>query len=65
MSLKVHILWNVQDVGGGGNQFLRVLKRELIASMNYATNPSGVDILLVNSKDNHEAAIGYKNKVGA
>jgi len=49
--IKVNILWKFNAVGGGGNQFLRALRRYLISQGFYVEDPYKADVVLVNSKD--------------
>jgi len=47
---RIHILWNfVQGPYGGGNQFLRSLRKELTARGAYAEDPMKADGILFNS----------------
>ena len=49
--IKVNILWQIGKVGGGGNQFLKTLKRYFVNKRVYVEDPRLADVLLVNSKD--------------
>jgi len=49
--IKVNILWKFNTVGGGGNQFLRTLRRYFIDMGYYVEDPYKADVILVNSKD--------------
>jgi len=49
--IKVNILWKFNTVGGGGNQFLRTLRRYLIDRGCYVEDPYKADVVMVNSKD--------------
>ena len=62
--IKVNILWNIQETGGGGNQFLRTLKRYFIEKDIYEEDPQKADVVLVNSKDRLEEATLIKKSVG-
>ena len=54
--IKINILWTFDTVGGGGNQFLRTLRRYLKDSGVYEEDPYKADVVLVNSKDCLEEA---------
>ena len=64
---KVHILWKFDTVGGGGNQFLRTLRRYWIKTSVYENDPTKADVILVNSKDCLKKVIkikkNYRNKI--
>jgi len=49
--MKINILWKFNTVGGGGNQFLRTLRRYLTNMGCYVEDPYEADVILVNSKD--------------
>jgi len=62
---KVNILFDIIDEPwGGGNQFLRTLKRYLISRNAYADRAEDADVLLVNSKNNLKEARYYKKHFG-
>ncbi|MFA7220034.1 MAG: glycosyltransferase [Synergistaceae bacterium] len=62
--IKVNILWNFDTVGGGGNQFLRTLRRYFISMGYYVDDPHKADVVLVNSKDCLEEAAIVKRTSG-
>ena len=48
--MKIHICYNVTNSPhGGGNQFIRALKKQFISRDLYTDNPEGADIVLFNS----------------
>jgi len=49
--IKVNILWEFGAVGGGGNQFLRTLRRYFINNGLYVEDSYEANVILVNSKD--------------
>jgi len=61
--IKVNILWKFDNVGGGGNQFLRTLRRYFMDNGLYEDNPNKADVILVNSKDCLEEASKVKTKI--
>ena len=63
MTTKVNIFWKFNTVGGGGNQFLRTLRRYFIEHGVYEEDPTKADVLLVNSKDCLEEAFQVKRAV--
>jgi glycosyltransferase involved in cell wall biosynthesis len=59
--MKIHILYNFTDgPWGGGNQFLKALRFELIRQGVYAEDPKEADVLLVNSHHRLFEACLYK-----
>jgi len=44
--LKVNILFPFNKYGGGGNQFLKILKKEFINKGIYEENPAEADIIM-------------------
>lgn len=63
MTIKVNIFWKFNTVGGGGNQFLRTLRRYFIERGVYEEDPTKADVLLVNSKDCLEEASQVKRAI--
>jgi glycosyltransferase involved in cell wall biosynthesis len=58
--MKIHILYEIREKPwGGGNQFLRTLRRWLRKQGKYAEHALDADVLLVNSKDNLVEAMAY------
>jgi glycosyltransferase involved in cell wall biosynthesis len=47
--MKIHILFEFQEVSGGGNQFLRALKSFFIKKGCYIEKPKEADVVLFNS----------------
>src|SRR3989344_1699228 len=61
--MKIHILYSFQNKPwGGGNQFLKALKKELEARGVYAPSPKEADIILFNSHHNVDEAFKIKKK---
>lgn len=59
--MKIHILYDIRDASwGGGNQFLRALRRWLRKNNKYAEHALDADVVLVNSKDNLVEAMALK-----
>jgi len=60
---KVHLLFEFTDgAGGGGNQFLKALKRHLKGAGLYEDRPEAADVILVNSHHRLLEAIQLKKK---
>lgn len=50
MGIKVHIVYNFHNgAWGGGNQFLKALRKELINLNSYTDSPSEADVFIFNS----------------
>ena len=48
--MKIYIQWKFRDgPWGGGNQFLKALRKELIRTNCYTENPEESDVILFNS----------------
>jgi len=61
--IQVNILWDFKDESwGGGNQFLRILRKFLREQECYAESPEAADVILVNSKDKLPEAAWLKQK---
>jgi len=61
---KIHILYELQEgfKGGGGNQFLKILKKELIQRELYAADPNEADCIIFNSHHNFKKVLKFKLK---
>jgi len=61
--MKVNVFWDIKDgPWGGGNQFLKILKKYLINNNDYCDDPTKSDVILVNSKDKLKEAALLKEK---
>ncbi len=61
VQIKVHILTEFKDgPWGGGNQFLKALKKEFVLMECYAENPVSADVILFNSHHNLKNVVGLK-----
>lgn len=61
--MKIHILYNFREhPWGGGNQFLRALKKEFIKKGISEENPEKVEVILFNSHHNLEKCFSIKRK---
>jgi glycosyltransferase involved in cell wall biosynthesis len=60
--MKIHICYNVTNSPhGGGNQFIRALKKQFIGRDLYTNNPESADIILFNSHQNVNEVCQIKN----
>lgn len=60
---KIHIIFSFQQgPGGGGNQFLKTLKKEFEKKGFYEENPEKADVILFNSHHNFDEAFRTKKK---
>lgn len=61
--MKIHILYNFQDQPwGGGNQFLKALKREFEIQDIYEDKPENADVIIFNSHHNFDEVFDLKNR---
>lgn len=61
--MKIHILYNFQEgPWGGGNQFLKVLKKEFVKIGVYEESPGKADVILFNSHHNLERYFKIKKE---
>lgn len=61
--IKINIMYNFhKGPWGGGNQFLKALKREFQKSGIYESNPSKADCIIFNSHHNFNEVIKFKIK---
>jgi len=61
--MKIHILYKFQNQPwGGGNQFLKALKKELARMEVYEENPEKADVILFNSHHNFKEVFKIKKK---
>ena len=60
--IKINIFWNIEELGGGGNQFLKNLRKYFVNCGVYQEDPKKADVLLVNSKDRLLEAADFKKK---
>lgn len=61
--MKVHIVKKITDQPhGGGNQFLRALRRKFIEKRVYTQDPSFADVYLFNSHQNVEEVVFFKKQ---
>jgi len=62
-SPSVHILWKFNDgPWGGGNQFLKALRKELIEQGYYTETPEQADIILFNSHQHQKQLLQLKKR---
>jgi len=62
-NLKINILFDFQESPyGGGNQFLKALKEQIILNNVYEENPEKADIILFNSHHKVKEVINLKKK---
>lgn len=61
--MKINIFWDIKDgPWGGGNQFLKILKKYLVGKDLYCEDAIKSDVILVNSKDKLKDAALLKDK---
>ena len=61
--MKIHILYKFQNQPwGGGNQFLKALKKEIVKMEVYEENPEKADVILFNSHHNFNEVFKIKKK---
>ena len=61
--MKIHILYNFQkSPWGGGNQFLKALRKEFEKQDVYEQNPEKADVILFNSHHNFNKVFNFKKK---
>jgi glycosyltransferase involved in cell wall biosynthesis len=61
--MKIHIVNNItNEPHGGGNQFLRALRKKFIEKNAHTHNPSLADVYLFNSHQNVEEVMSYKRQ---
>ncbi len=60
--MKIHILWEfTENPWGGGNQFLKALKKQFVKIGVYTDNPADADIILFNSHQFQKQALQLKH----
>ena len=61
--MKIHILYNFKDgAWGGGNQFLKALRKCFVKKRCYAESPEDADVILFNSHHKLNSAIKLKKR---
>lgn len=61
--MKIHIIFTFQEGPyGGGNQFLKALKKSFESNEAYTDDPAQADVFLFNSFQNLHQALKYKKK---
>jgi len=61
--MKIHILYNFQPgPWGGGNQFLKALRKEFIKKEVYEKNPEKAEVIVFNSHHNLEHCLRIKKR---